>query len=465
MNRTVDPKTIKAAGAAAAQLISEMQLSLYRPYEKQQIFHSLGKDKRERLLMAGNQLGKTWSGGAEVAYHLTGDYPDDWPGRRFKKPIAAWASGVTSEATRDTVQRVLMGRVGAHGTGMIPKKSILDTSAARGIADALDQVTVQHKSGGKSRLAFKSYEKGREKWQGETLDLVWFDEEPPLDIYQEGLTRTNATGGFVFLTFTPLLGMSEVVRLFYPQPSTQDRAVVQMTIDDVPHITPEQRQTIVNGYSAHEREARAKGIPMLGSGRVFPLPETSIQIPAFAVPSHWPRLGGIDLGGYDHPTAGVKLAWDRDTDTVYVTNIHRQNATILQHAATLKTWGDNMPWAWPHDALSQDRSSGETFAELYRRQGMNMLFEKATFQDGGYGLEAGVAMMLNRMETGGLKVFDHLGEWFEEYRIYHRKDGLIVKVQDDLLSATRYGLMMLRYASLPKGKGGGALKRNIKGIR
>jgi phage terminase large subunit-like protein len=40
---------------------------------------------------------------------------------------------------------------------------------------------------------------------------VWFDEEPPPDIYSEGLTRTNATGGITMITFTPLLGMSEVV--------------------------------------------------------------------------------------------------------------------------------------------------------------------------------------------------------------------------------------------------------------
>lgn len=445
--------------------ISEQALALYEPYEKQRIFHALGASKRERLLIAGNQLGKTWCGGAEVAMHLTGEYPDWWPGRRFKKPVAWWAAGVTSEATRDTVQRVLMGRIGAHGTGMIPKRNILETSAARGIADALDTVVIQHKSGGKSRLAFKSYERGREKWQGETLDGVWFDEEPPQDIYAEGLTRTNATGGITLMTFTPLLGMSSVVRLFYPQPGTPDRAVVSMTIDDAPHISPEQRDTIIASYQPHEREARARGIPMLGSGRVFPVPESAITVDAFAVPKHWPQIAGIDLGGYDHPTAACKLAWDRDADVVYVTHCHRQNATIMQHASALKAWGEKLPFAWPHDALSHDRQSGETFAELYRRQGLNMLWERASFEDGGYGVEAGVAMMLDRLETGRLKVFSHLGEWFEEYRLYHRKDGRIVKEQDDLLSANRYGLMMLRYASLSRGKVGGALKRNIKGIR
>ena len=90
----------------------------------------------------------------------------------------------------------------------------------RGVADALESVTVKHESGGMSTLGFKSYDQGRTKWQAETLDITWFDEEPPQDIYTEGLTRTNATGGIVFLTFTPLMGMSEVVRSFLMSPDT-----------------------------------------------------------------------------------------------------------------------------------------------------------------------------------------------------------------------------------------------------
>lgn len=167
--------------------------------------------------MAGNQLGKTVAGGAEVAYHLTGRYPDWWQGRVFDRPVKFWAGGDTGETTRDNPQRILIGPPAdesAWGTGMIPGDTIIDTVPASGIADFLDVVLVKHVTGGTSMLKFKTYVSGRKKWQGETLDGVWFDEEPPPDVYSEGFTRTNVTKGLAILTFTPLEGVTEVVRGF-----------------------------------------------------------------------------------------------------------------------------------------------------------------------------------------------------------------------------------------------------------
>jgi phage terminase large subunit-like protein len=248
----------------------ERKLFDYRPYPKQIEFHTKGKTERERLLMAGNQLGKTWCMGFELAMHLTGEYPEagkffyptreellhrlpragvkermeiegllenlgilglygadvypnGWPGRRFNKPVWWWASSVSGTSTRDNPQRILVGPPGnreAWGTGAIPKANLVGkdgkirASMATGTPNLIDTLLVQHKTGGQSILGFKTYEQGRERWQGPTLDGVWYDEEPPLDIYEEGLTRTNTTEGPNDLTFTPLLGMSNVVRLF-----------------------------------------------------------------------------------------------------------------------------------------------------------------------------------------------------------------------------------------------------------
>lgn len=420
-------------------------LDRYRPYPKQAEFHKHGASKRERLFAAANQVGKTIAGSMEVAMHLSGKYPEWWEGRRWDRPVVSWAAGITGETTRDSVQRMLLGRPGAQGTGSIPRDDILGVTSARGVSDLADTILVQHVTGGISQCVLKTYEKGREKWQAESLDLVWFDEEPDFPIYTEGLTRTNATGGIVFITFTPLLGMSDVVRRFWVEESP-DRATTKMDITEAIHIDPEQRRRIIDSYLPHEREARAYGIPVLGSGRVFPIEESKIAVDAFPIPKHWTQIGGLDFG-IDHPTAAVRLCHDRDDDVVYVDACYRvRDATPLTHCERLKPWGSWLPWAWPHDGLIRDKGSGLELRNIYASHGLSMLSEKASFSDGSYGVEAGLAHMLERMQTGRLKVFSHLHEFFDEFRLYHRKDGGIVKERDDILAACRYAIMMLRFA-------------------
>ena len=460
--RGQDAEALRALRAETKRLLSERAIELYEPYPKQEAFHAFGKTARERLLLAANQCGKTYSASAEMSYHLTGLYPQWWQGRVFNDPIASWAIGVSSELTRDSCQRLLFGRAASPGTGLVPKRLIVGSSASRGVTDAFDTVTVRHASGGNSTIGFKSYQQDRAKLQAETLDVVWMDEEPPYDIYAEAVTRTNASNGLVMMTFTPLEGMSEVVRLFYPKPTTLDRVLIQMTIDDASHFSPEQRKRIVSFYKPHEREARTRGIPQLGSGKVFAIPESAFTEDAFQIPRHWPRIMGIDLG-FDHPFGAVHIAHDREADTVHVTHaLSVTQHTVAQHASLLKGWGALTPVAWPHDAAQHDRTSGEPIAELYRRNGLKMLYEHATFPEGGYGLEASIADMVDRLESGRLKIFSHLSDLLEELRNYHRKDGRPVKQHDDVISALRYALMMLRFARVPGSLGGGAIKRRLR---
>jgi len=448
-------QVLAAAEAEIKKRWLENSLPRYKPYPKQKDFHAAGATHRERLLMAGNQLGKTLAAGNEVAMHATGKYPAWWTGKRFNGPTVGWASGVTGESTRDNPQRILLGRPNEWGTGTIPKADIVGapTRASHGVADSIDTVRVRHVSGGISTISFKSYEKGREKWQGETLDWVWFDEEPPLDIYTEGMTRTNATLGPVFLTFTPLLGMSDVVRKFLVEkaPGTH---VTSMTIFDVDHYTPEQRQAIIASYPAHERDARAKGIPTMGSGLIFTVEESRIICPPFAIPRHFRQINGIDFG-WDHPTAAVNLSYDADADCVYVTKEFRARESLPAiNAVAIKAWGDWIPVAWPHDGLQHDKGSGKQLASQYGELGLNMLSDHATHPpadgdkegEGGNGVEAGIQDMLERMLTGRWKVFSTCEAWLEERRMYHRKDGRIVKEADDTISASRYAYMMLRHA-------------------
>lgn len=403
--------------------------------------------------MAGNQLGKTVAGAAETAMHLTGQYPQEWQGKRFDGPVTWIAGSESAELTRDGVQRLLVGQPDQEeqwGTGFIPQAAIAGRARRMGVVNALDSVTVRHVSGGQSTLLLKSYDQGRTKWQANTVHGVWFDEEPPEDVYFEGITRTNATGGIIMVTFTPLKGMSSVVAryLLEKDEGSEDRAVVTMTIDDAEHYTPEERAKIIASYPAHEREARTKGIPTLGSGLIFPVLEENIVCEPFDPPKHWVRIGGLDFG-WDHPTAAVELAWDRDADVIYVTKDYRQReATPIVHAAAVKPWGAWLPWAWPHDG-NNDTAAGENLSKQYGEQGLSMLSERATFEDGSNSVEAGIMEMLDRMLTGRFKVFRTCGAFLEERRMYHRKDGKIVKERDDVISAARYAVMMKRFAKVP----------------
>ena len=243
-----------------------------------------------------------------------------------------------------------------------------------------------------------------------------------------------------------------------------NRMRTQATWDDVPHLTPAQKDALWAAIPQHQRDARTKGIPILGSGRVFTTAEETIICEPFDLPRSFARITGVDFG-IDHPFAAARCAWDRDNDIWYVTGSYRErDATPPLHAAALRPWGTSVPIAWPHDGLNRDKGSGDQLAAQYRAHGINMLPAHATHQEGGTGVEAGIMEMIERMQTGRFKVFRGLADWFEEYRLYHRKDGLIVKLTDDLISATRYALMMRRYAEVeraeqrrlrPGGVGGG----------
>jgi phage terminase large subunit-like protein len=187
-------------------------------YPKHQEFFRAGLQHMERACIAANRVGKTWGiGGYEIALHLTGEYPDWWDGRMFSHPVESWAAGDTSETTRDIVQNALMGPLGELGTGLVPAANIIGEPTKRaGVAGAMDTARIRHKSGGVSLLGFKSYDQGRKKFQGTAKHVIWLDEEPPSDVYDECLLRLMTTNGMMIGTFTPLQGLSAVVLRFLP---------------------------------------------------------------------------------------------------------------------------------------------------------------------------------------------------------------------------------------------------------
>ncbi|WP_062260377.1 terminase large subunit domain-containing protein [Endozoicomonas arenosclerae] len=204
-------------------------------YKKHMEFFKAGAIHKERLFMAGNRVGKSESGGGyEVTQHLTGSYPDWWEGKRFDQPNVWLAAGDTGTTTRDIIQAKLLGGLWGtdeFGTGLIPKSRLsVKPTIKRGLPDAYEEIRIEHESSGYkaeySTLMLRSYEQGRKIFQGFELDGAWLDEEVPHDVYSEALTRTMTTNGIVIMTFTPLSGLTQLVKSFLSSKKEQEPIVV-----------------------------------------------------------------------------------------------------------------------------------------------------------------------------------------------------------------------------------------------
>jgi phage terminase large subunit-like protein len=190
-------------------------------YEKHMMFFEAGAVYKERALIAGNRTGKTHTASAENSFHANGRYPSDWKGKTFNKPVNIWCIGQTHDTTRDILQKYLLGSRYDIGSGFIPKEDIERVTSKPGIQDAIQDAHIKHYTkgvfDGYSHIQFKSYVQGVEAFMGTAQDVIHLDEEPyPVSIYTECLIRTMTTDGIIMCTFTPKMGLSEVVLSFAP---------------------------------------------------------------------------------------------------------------------------------------------------------------------------------------------------------------------------------------------------------
>lgn len=455
--KPLDPKLLEQI-RAFQEAIRLWKLKTYKPYPWQKEFHAAGKNNPERMLMAANRVGKTQCAAAEVAFHLTGDYPNWWEGKRFEKPTLVWTGSPTNETSRDIVQTELLGGLGEKlGTGWVPRAKIVGSPKTRqaGVKDVVDTFAVRHASGGLSLCNLKTYEQGWHKWQGTAPHVVWDDEEPDdYMIYSESQTRILTSGGILLVTFTPLRGITDLVQHFQELHGTNGVYLRGASWNDAPHLSEEDKARLSATYRTHERKARTEGIPMMGEGAVFPVDDDLISVPPFKIPDHFARIKGCDFG-IDHPAAGVEIAHDRDQDIIYLIDCYRKaNELAPYHAAWFNKANRTVPVAWPHDGMNREKKGGTTIADGYRDHGVAMLAKSARYprvpgQDekgGPQPVEPIVNELYERMVTGRFKAFAQLSDFFDEKRSYHRKDGLIVPKRDDILKALFYSVMMVRYA-------------------
>jgi phage terminase large subunit-like protein len=412
-------------------------------YKKHLLFFKLGATKSTRCFLAANRVGKTEGGGGyEVTCHLTGRYPAWWEGARFDGPIRCWVAGDTGKTVRDILQLKLLGQWGQFGTGLIPAEDVVKHAAKQGIAEAVDTLTVRHHDedgniDGDSKLVFKSYDQKRESFQGTEQDVIWLDEESDDSIRGECMLRLMTTDGLLIETFIPLRGITPIVMQYLPNGEatddvavTEDKALVMAGWDDVPHLGEAEKKRMLAETPPHLRDARSKGIPSLGAGAIYPVPESEIVVPDFAIPAHWKRLYALDVGW--NRTACLWAALDADTDTIYLTAEHyRGQAEPSIHADAIKARKVGYGVIDPA-ARGRAQKDGEQLLQNYKDLGLKLGLANNA-------VEAGIYETWQRLSTGRLKVFSSLSHWRSEYRLYRRDEkGRIVKENDHLMDDTRY---------------------------
>jgi phage terminase large subunit-like protein len=444
------PSPSRAAIEAELQWRAQHKLESFYPgtgplrrelYVKHMEFFEAGATKNERLFMAANRVGKSEGVGAyEMTLHLTGNYPAWWKGRRFKRPVAAWAAGKDAKTTRDIIQLAMLGSFARFGTGLIPADAIIGTTPKVGIPEAAEIIRVRHASGGASELQLKSYDSGIESFFGTKKDVIWLDEECEQKIYVECLTRTLATvpgdpNGIILFTFTPLWGVTDIVQEFMRARADDPKHLVTATWDDAPHLSAEAKAELYKSIPPHLRDARTKGIPQLGSGAIYPISETEFIVDDFAIPDYWPRGYGMDVGW--SKTAAIWGAHDRDNDIAYLTSEHyRGQAEPVIHAEGIKARGNWIPGFIDPAANGRSQIDGRQLLQIYRGLGL-------TLQMAENAREAGIYEVWMRLSLGKLKVFRSCGNWLDEKRIFARdENGKIVNEQKfHLMAATRYLFM------------------------
>ncbi len=432
----------------------------YKPYSKQKEFHD--SHAVERILSGANQSGKSLSGCMETCFHLTGNYPEWWTGHVVDPRVNAgngdfeinvWVVGTDSKTVRDSLQSKIIGTEAKKYTDGVIHPDYIDIEGAiksRGVPGLIDTVYITHKSGIKSKLQFRSYEQGRENLQAATIDAVYCDEEPPAEVIGELRARIGATGGFMYMAFTPLKGMTPLVQEFWTK-DNEDKCLVCMNIYEASHYTPEKIkriESLYSGLSESERKARMMGVPTMGSGLVYPVDDEELKWDYDgALPVHWRRLYAIDFGRGEHPFACTWGALDPVTDVLYLYDaIKVKGKTAAELCSMIRGKGDWIRGTYPHD-FNRDSGVGGKYKEIYIREGLNLTGVHAQDKDGSNKVENGIIELRQRMIDGKFKVARHLSDWFSEKQTYrYGDDGKPIKEKDDLMDSTRYLTIMLRYA-------------------
>jgi phage terminase large subunit-like protein len=421
-------------------------------HHKQLEFHAC--PKRNRWMLGGNRTGKTECGAAEAAYWARGNHPY----RRITRPTDGWVVSLTNEVQRDVAQKKLLSYLNPAW--------IVDVKTRMGRADDLenaiiDYILVESIHGGVSRIGFKSCDQGRGKFQGTSLDWVWFDEEPPEEIYQECQMRIIDRRGDIWGTMTPLMGLTWVHDVIYLNERNDPNVWCgSMQWSDNPWLSDEEIRTLEATMTDEEREARQYGRFVAMSGLVYKeFNEQHHVIDPFPVPREWYDTISIDPG-LEHPLSCHFYACDHD-GTVYVVAEHHQAGwNVEQHAAAIKDIATKLDW--PRDsrgrltgiidaaATQKVLAAEKTVLELFEEQGFALRPTTAQEKVIWSGVQR-VKQFLTLREANDkqawprgkprLFVFRNCVNMIREFKSYRWKpdsDSTPIAIKDDAMDDLRY---------------------------
>lgn len=223
------------------------------------------------------------------------------------------------------------------------------------------------------------------------------------------------------------------------------RFVINITWDECPHLSESEKKELWSSIPAYQRRARSKGIPVLGSGVIYPFDEERVVIDPFELPRHWPRCFGLDTDAGAGWTAITFCAWDRENQIVYLYRDYKSDSRLLaQHVSEIALQGTRLAKHKPLWIPGVGDAAARLVTEIDSRQIVEAYKSKdVDIELPDKAVEAGIQDVYDLLEARRLRVFNTCRDWLSEFRQYHRrlnKNGTseIVKTNDHLMDATRY---------------------------
>lgn len=422
----------------------ENKIDRYNTGEKKHIkqinFHKC--TKRNRWVFGGNRSGKTECGAVETVWLARGIHP-----YKENKPRDGWVVSISQQVQRDVAQSKILSylkKEWIHDIVMISGKK---GSAENGV---IDTILVKNVFGSISKIGFKSCDQGREKFQGTSLDYVWFDEEPPEDIYLECRMRVLDKCGEIFGTMTPLKGLTWVYNTIYLNEKNDDDVWYEhIEWGDNPFLSANEIKKFSSSLSADELESRKYGNFMSGTGMVYnEFDENYNVIDPFDVPIEWYDKISIDPGLHN-PLSCHWYACDFDNNIYVIAEHYEKQKTIDYHSKRIKEISQSINWPLKNgkiEALIDSAANQRTLAseknvvELFYDYGILTIpqVNKDLFS----GINRVKSYLKNSLGERKLFIFKNCVNLIREIKGYFwGNDESPVKKDDHALDELRYYIM------------------------